>query len=109
MPLFKVRLTLVSQVFTSQLKHQIGYVHSEQPLENIIKGWQLRTFIKALKTSQMRQTLLAFSIFVILIVLTTILVHIFQNKVVRKSAKIYNIAVKELVEHQKYSTALQVG
>lgn len=55
-----------------------------------------------------KQTLLAFSVFVILMILTTISVHIFQNKVVVKSARdLYN-AVKELVEHQNIST-LKVG
>ena len=47
-----------------------------------------------------QQTLFAFSGFVILMVLTTILVHIFQNQVVVKSAKDLYFAVKSLVEHQ---------
>ncbi|WP_245546181.1 methyl-accepting chemotaxis protein [Marinomonas posidonica] len=55
-----------------------------------------------------QQTLMAFSLFVLLMVITTIAVHIFQNKVVVKSAKdLYN-AVKELVEHQNVQT-LKVG
>jgi len=55
-----------------------------------------------------QQTLFAFSGFVILMILTTISVHIFQNKVVVKSAKdLYN-AVKDLVEHQNINT-LTIG
>ena len=50
------------------------------------------------------QTLIAFSIFVILMILTTISVHIFQNKVVVKSARDLYTAVKDLVEHQNINT-----
>lgn len=75
-------------------------------LENILKAGT-QDIQKSAQTTQ-EQTLLAFSIFVILMVLTTILVHIFQNKVVVKSAKDLYIAVKELVEHQNINT-LKVG
>lgn len=62
---------------------------------------------KSTKTTQ-QQTLFAFSGFVILMILTTISVHVFQNKVVVKSAKdLYN-AVKDLVEHQNINT-LTIG
>ncbi|MCB5161808.1 methyl-accepting chemotaxis protein [Marinomonas algarum] len=47
-----------------------------------------------------QHTLFAFSVFVILMVFTTISVHIFQNRVVVKSARDLYITVKELVEHQ---------
>ncbi|MGJ8648701.1 MAG: methyl-accepting chemotaxis protein [Marinomonas colpomeniae] len=55
-----------------------------------------------------QQTLYAFSAFVILMIFTTIAVHIFQNKVVVKSAKDLYVAVKDLVELQSITT-LKVG
>jgi methyl-accepting chemotaxis protein len=75
-------------------------------LENILKAGT-QDIQKSAQATQ-KQTLLAFSIFVILMVLTTILVHIFQNKVVVKSARDLYIAVKDLVEHQNSNT-LKVG
>mgnify|MGYP000088193767 CR=1 FL=1 len=51
-----------------------------------------------------QQTLLAFSVFVILMVFTTITVHVFQNRVVVKSAKDLYSAVRDLVEHQSINT-----
>ncbi|MBJ7536519.1 methyl-accepting chemotaxis protein [Marinomonas sp. C1424] len=65
------------------------------------------TIQKNAQTTQ-KQTLVAFSVFVVLMILTTILVHTFQNKVVVKSAKNLYIAVKNLVEHQNTNT-LEVG
>lgn len=55
-----------------------------------------------------QQTLLAFSVFVILMILTTLCVHVFQNRVVVKSARDLYTAVKNLVEHQNINT-LTVG
>ncbi|WP_262368576.1 methyl-accepting chemotaxis protein [Marinomonas sp. IMCC 4694] len=75
-------------------------------LEDIVKAGSLDIQTNAKVTQQ--QTLLAFSGFVILMILTTILVHIFQNNVVVKSAKELYTAVKELVEHQNIHT-LKVG
>jgi len=75
-------------------------------LENILKAGT-QDIQKNAQTTQ-EQTLLAFSIFVILMVLTTISVHIFQNRVVVKSARDLYIAVKDLVEHQNINT-LKVG
>ncbi|WP_394183975.1 methyl-accepting chemotaxis protein [Marinomonas posidonica] len=76
---------------------------------------QLEATLKAGTTSiqqsaenTQQQTLMAFSLFVLLMVITTIAVHIFQNKVVVKSAKDLYSAVKELVEHQNVQT-LKVG
>lgn len=75
-------------------------------LEDIVKAGSLEIQTNAKVTQQ--QTLLAFSGFVILMILTTILVHIFQNNVVVKSAKELYTAVKELVEHQNIHT-LKIG
>ncbi len=55
-----------------------------------------------------KQTLFAFSAFVVLMIFTTISVHIFQNKVVVKSARDLYAAVKDLVDHQSITT-LKVG
>ncbi|RBO86386.1 methyl-accepting chemotaxis protein [Marinomonas aquiplantarum] len=77
-----------------------------EQLEETLKAGTTNIQQSAEDTQQ--QTLMAFSLFVLLMVITTIVVHIFQNKVVVKSAKdLYN-AVKELVEHQNVQT-LKVG
>ena len=75
-------------------------------LESILKAGT-QDIQKSAQATQ-EQTLLAFSIFVILMVLTTISVHIFQNRVVVKSANDLYVAVKDLVEHQNINT-LKVG
>ncbi|MCV2402140.1 methyl-accepting chemotaxis protein [Marinomonas sp. C2222] len=59
--------------------------------------------IEANSEKTQKQTLLAFSAFVVLMILTTILVHIFQTRVVVKSAKDLYVAVKDLVESQNTS------
>lgn len=75
-------------------------------LEEILKAGT-EDIQKSAQATQ-EQTLVAFSIFVILMILTTISVHIFQNKVVVKSALDLYTAVKDLVEHQNINT-LKVG
>lgn len=75
-------------------------------LESILKKGTKNIQKSARATQQ--QTLFAFSGFVILMVLTTISVHIFQNKVVVKSARDLYFAVKSLVEHQNVNT-LAIG
>ncbi|RNF76421.1 methyl-accepting chemotaxis protein [Marinomonas rhizomae] len=75
-------------------------------LENILKAGT-EDIQKSAEATQ-EQTLMAFSVFVILMILTTISVHIFQNRVVVKSARDLYTAVKDLVEHQNIST-LKVG
>lgn len=75
-------------------------------LEEILKAGT-EDIQKSAQATQ-EQTLVALSIFVILMILTTISVHIFQNKVVVKSALDLYTAVKDLVEHQNINT-LKVG
>lgn len=75
-------------------------------LEEILKAGT-KDIQKSAQATQ-EQTLMAFSIFVILMILTTVSVHIFQNRVVVKSARDLYTAVKELVEHQNINT-LKVG
>ena len=75
-------------------------------LEDILKAGTEDIQKGAQATQQ--QTLVAFSVFVILMILTTISVHIFQNRVVVKSARDLYSAVKDLVEHQNINT-LKVG
>lgn len=75
-------------------------------LEEILKAGT--EDIKKSAEATQEQTLMAFSLFVILMILTTISVHIFQNRVVVKSARDLFTAVKDLVEHQNINT-LKVG
>ncbi|ETX12034.1 methyl-accepting chemotaxis protein [Marinomonas ushuaiensis DSM 15871] len=84
----------IQQAFAAQekIRSQISQ------LEAILKTGTKNIQDSAKATQQ--QTLFVFSGFVILMVLTTISVHIFQNKVVVKSARDLYSAVRNLVEHQ---------
>lgn len=97
-----VSLMVIKQAVAAQdkIRSQI------KQLEATLKSGTQNIQESAQATQQ--QTLLAFSVFVILMILTTVSVHIFQNKVVVKSARDLYTAVKELVEHQNIST-LKVG
>jgi methyl-accepting chemotaxis protein len=95
-------LTGIQQALTAQnkIREQINQ------LEAILKvGTQN---IQQSAQATQKQTLFAFSAFVVLMILTTISVHIFQNKVVVKSARDLYTAVKDLVDHQSITT-LKVG
>lgn len=92
----------IQQALTAQNK--IRLLISQ--LEDILKAGTKDIQQSAQETQQ--QTLIAFSIFVILMILTTISVHIFQNRVVVKSARDLYTAVKDLVEHQNINS-LKVG
>ncbi|WP_409418801.1 methyl-accepting chemotaxis protein [Marinomonas sp. RS-M-Aa-14] len=97
-----VSLQVIKQAVAAQ-----GKIRTQiKQLEATLKSGTQNIQESAQATQQ--QTLLAFSVFVVLMVLTTISVHIFQNKVVVKSARDLYTAVKELVEHQNIST-LKVG
>ncbi|WP_227804006.1 methyl-accepting chemotaxis protein [Marinomonas profundi] len=97
-----VSLLNIKQALTAQSKIRAQIKQLEATLKTGTQSIQ----DSAQATQQ--QTLLAFSIFVVLMVLTTIFVHIFQNNVVVKSAKDLYGAVKDLVEHQNINT-LTVG
>jgi methyl-accepting chemotaxis protein len=97
-----VSLQVIKQAVAAQGKIRTQIKQLEATLKSGTQNIQ-----KSAQATQ-QQTLLAFSVFVVLMVLTTISVHIFQNKVVVKSARDLYTAVKELVEHQNIST-LKVG
>ncbi|MEP0071153.1 MAG: methyl-accepting chemotaxis protein [Marinomonas sp.] len=71
-------------------------------LKNIINNGSHTIQDNAEKTQQ--QTLIAFSAFVILMLLVTTMVHQFQSRVVVRSARDLYSAVKNLVEHQNTNT-----
>lgn len=95
-------LTNIEQAVAAQTKIRTQI----NQLETILKAGTEDIQKSAEATQQ--QTLMAFSVFVILMVLTTLSVHIFQNRVVVKSARDLYIAVKDLVEHQNINR-LTVG
>ena len=91
-------LSNIQQAETAQTKIR----NLIQQLEATLKSGTQNIQKSAEVTQQ--QTLFAFFAFVVLMVVTTISVHIFQNRVVVRSAKdLYN-AVKSLVENQNTST-----
>ncbi|PYF78875.1 methyl-accepting chemotaxis protein [Marinomonas alcarazii] len=92
----------IQQALTAQnkIRNQI------KQLEDIL-GQGTKDIQESAEETQ-EQTLMAFSVFVLLMIFTTIAVHIFQNKVVVKSARDLYVAVKDLVEHQNINT-LTVG
>lgn len=75
-------------------------------LKNIINNGSHTIQDNAKQTQQ--QTLIAFSAFVILMLLVTTMVHQFQSRVVVRSARDLYSAVKNLVEHQNTS-AIQLS
>ncbi len=94
----EISLQNIQQAITAQAK--VRNLISQ--LETTLKlGTQ--SIQKSAEATQ-QQTLLAFSVFVILMVFTTITVHVFQNRVVVKSAKDLYSAVRDLVEHQSIKT-----
>ncbi|MBR7889648.1 methyl-accepting chemotaxis protein [Marinomonas sp. A79] len=103
--------------YLKDVETSLGNIQQAQAAQDKVRTLisQLDTLLKAgtqdiqasAKVTQ-QQTLMAFSVFVILMIATTFCVHVFQNRVVVKSARDLYTAVKNLVEHQNINT-LTVG
>lgn len=113
----KSELNTWSNRYLKDVRSSLAGIQQATAAQTKIRGLieQLESTLKAGTSSIQQsaqntqlQTLIAFSLFVLLMIITTISVHLFTNKVVVNSAKDLYKAVKELVEHQNVQT-LKVG